>query len=313
MIIVTNRNLQPKKNPKERFGPHFNTKGPQELRLAEASKIRGKWKMNVVEDRIKQGGKGILASEYVFRKLQDRMRRYRRNCLFFVHGFNNDFKDVIERANFLEQKYRLELVVFTWPSNGGGIKGVLSYKSDKREAQLSVNALDRIMERLSEYMLKHRDTACQQSFNLMMHSMGNYLFKNLLKSSVYNGESLLFDNIVMAAADVNNKNHQAWVDKIAFRKRLYITINENDNALFSSRLKFGQKQLARLGHYSLNLCSKHARYIDFSSAAHVGSSHAYFEDALRNRKVFRVFNSALNGKKAEAGLRYNTYSNSFMV
>ncbi|VAW83582.1 hypothetical protein MNBD_GAMMA16-2107 [hydrothermal vent metagenome] len=255
----------------------------------------------------------LLASEAIFLTLQKNMRTKKRNCLFFVHGFNNDFKDVLERAHFFEKNYGVEVVVFTWPANGGGIKGVVSYKSDKREAQLSVNALDRTFEKLSQYFIDHRTSACNQSFSLVMHSMGNYLFKNLMKSSVYGGETLLFDNIIMAAADVNNKDHEEWVDRIAFRKRLYIMINEDDSALLTSRLKFGEKQRARLGHYTRNLNSNSAVYIDFTNAKHVKRSHAYFEDAIKNKNVKDVFQKAFNGERAEKGLLYEAEMNAYSV
>ncbi|VAX35337.1 hypothetical protein MNBD_UNCLBAC01-619 [hydrothermal vent metagenome] len=50
----------------------------------------------------------------------------------------------------------------------------------------------------------------------------------------------------------------------------------NDYALQASRLKSGEKQLARLGHYTQNLYSKNAVYLDFTDARNVGNSHAYF-------------------------------------
>ncbi|MGL6231831.1 hypothetical protein ACSZMQ_12290 [Aeromonas rivipollensis] len=51
---------------------------------------------------------------------------------------------------------------------------------------------------------------CPFTINLMLHSMGNYLFKHLLGSSTYNANHLLFDNVVMVAADTNNEHHAEW-------------------------------------------------------------------------------------------------------
>ena len=68
------------------------------------------------------------------------------------------------------------------------------------------------------------------TINLLLHSMGNYLFKHLLGSTTYHANQLLFDNIIMAAADTNNELHAQWVDRIQCRNRLYITINERDGA-----------------------------------------------------------------------------------
>ncbi|MDJ0682577.1 MAG: hypothetical protein QNJ18_22280 [Xenococcaceae cyanobacterium MO_167.B52] len=60
--------------------------------------------------------------------------------------------------------------------------------------------------------------------------MGAYLLEHLLKSPIYEGETLFFDNIIMMSADVNNQNHADWVDRIECRNRLFITINEDDLA-----------------------------------------------------------------------------------
>jgi esterase/lipase superfamily enzyme len=314
MIVITNRNIDLGAKPEKRFGGDFNIKGPNELTICEVTKGTQGWYIDLLDDEIKSEAKEYhnrQASEIVFLRMQKRMAEQNRNCLFYVHGFNNDFKTIIEQGKFIEDNYDIEVVIFSWPSNGGGVKGVLSYKSDKREAQLSVPALDRTFELLNRYLINHKQTACNQNFNLLMHSMGNYLFKNLMKSSAYEGETLLFDNIILASADVNNKNHEHWVDKISFRKRLYITINEDDSALLASRLKFGEKQGPRLGHFTRNLNSEVATYIDFTDVA--DSSHSYFQDKIKSKEVFEFFNLAFNGHKAEYGVRYDGNSNAFII
>lgn len=74
-----------------------------------------------------------------------------RNLLLFVHGYNNDMTDVLDRAERLEQNFGVEVIVFSWPANGGGLHGVLSYKSDKRDALASVGAFNRVLEKLEAW------------------------------------------------------------------------------------------------------------------------------------------------------------------
>jgi len=115
---------------------------------------------------------------------------------------------------------------------------------------------------------------------------------------------------------VNNENHEKWVDKLKFRKRLYITINENDKALLASRMKLGEEQKPRLGHLVKNLVAKNPWYIDFSDAAYIDeSSHAYFEAGpiKNNKKVKDVFSKMFNGKKVEQELNWNPINNSYKV
>lgn len=311
MILVSNRNILSGKSVEKCFGDTFNAKGPDELRLAEVRKSGKKWKMELASEG---GAKKKLPSEEFFLRLQKRMREKKKNCIFFVHGFNNDLEDVLNRCHTFEKNYKVEVIAFSWPANGGGVRGAASYRSDKRDAKMSVNALDRCFEKLHNYLQTHQETACNQSFNLVLHSMGNYLKKTLMVSSVYQRETLIFDNIVMIAADVNNKDHTAWVDRIAHRKRIYITINENDYALMASRMKFGEQQLARLGHYTEQLRSNSAVYLDFTEAKRVGNSHSYFEDdPIKNPNIFRAFDAMLNGQKAERGLAFDPHTGAYRI
>ncbi|WP_221620897.1 alpha/beta hydrolase, partial [Aeromonas caviae] len=185
------------------------------------------------------------ASAYVARKLLERCAgtgstakqklKTGKHLLLFVHGFNNDLDDVLERAAGLEARYGVEVLCFSWPANGGGARGVLSYKSDKRDALASAGALDRVLEKMKglldefngqyvtqleekaqkkfadngeawdRYFAKEVNKRCPFTINLLLHSMGNYLFKHLLSSTTYHANQLLFDNIIMAAADTNNE------------------------------------------------------------------------------------------------------------
>jgi hypothetical protein len=65
MILVTNRNIIEQENVENRFGNTFNSKGPDELRLAEVTRGNGEWKMEIA----KEGG-DIPPSEQMFVKLQ---------------------------------------------------------------------------------------------------------------------------------------------------------------------------------------------------------------------------------------------------
>ncbi len=350
MYLVTNRNVTGSQDDLKKLGPKPNPKGPNELRLARATKKATGWKVEVLRDKLdnkmkKEVGiksdKTFYASHYVARKLIKDLQKKKRNLLFFVHGFNNDLKAVLDRAHKLEKNFNVEVVPFSWPANGGGVKGIASYKSDKRDARASVGALDRCFGKLfgyleafneervrrvcdeaekkypdnielrDSYITEECDRGCPFTVNMLLHSMGNYLFKHVLKSSVYRGNRLLFDNVILASADTNNKDHVEWVNRIQARRRVYITINEDDSVLMASRMKAGQEQLARLGHYRYNLHSNQVAYVSFTGSKHVGNSHAYFEDALKNPQVKKFFQLAINGKRTEDILIYDPSGNLF--
>jgi hypothetical protein len=153
---------------------------------------------------------------------------------------------------------------------------------------------------------------CPFTINMMLHSMGNYVFKHLMQSSSYRGDALVFDNVVLVAADTNNASHAQWVDRIQCRGRIFVTINERDSALAASRMKLGEQQLARLGHCPHSLDARKAVYVDFTDQAYVGDSHAYFEGRpLQNGRVKSFFHKALNGEFADAGLPFDSGRNMY--
>ncbi|MCK9260556.1 MAG: hypothetical protein M0P63_12435, partial [Azoarcus sp.] len=80
------------------------------------------------------------------------------------------------------------------------------------------------------------------------------------------------------------------------------------------RMKVGEQQLARLGHYPYKLECRQAVYVDFTNQPHVGSEHAYFEGgALKNSKVKDFFDEALNGNYAETGLTFDVGRNMYRL
>jgi esterase/lipase superfamily enzyme len=271
----------------------------------------------------------------VFRQAQAE----RRNILLFVHGYNNDVGDALETGLALEKLYNIIPIVYSWPADGGGIAGTASYLSDRQDAQISAPAFSRVLEKVNSLMLKFTrlgldrlepqlkglrserrpgspayaeernrmlEELCSVRLTLLTHSMGNYLLKKALETHANAAFTNAFDNVVLAAADTNNIKHEEWVDTLAARRRIYITINENDYALAASQLKPGENQLARLGNCRRRLTSQIARYIDFTDAGMVDRSHGYFKDkAVENAAVHDFFDKAFNGREAEGGLEYS--------
>lgn len=360
MFIVTNRNLIENAAGVEGLGGLVNPLGPAELRMLEAIPHGQDWEVRILPDQLTpemraevgiQDPGPVYASQYVFRRLlavanprhaQPASRKRGRDLLLFVHGFNNSFADVLDRCHGLAETYDVEVIAFTWPANGGGVKGTVDYLEDKRDAQASVVAFDRVLnkaremiqaaradylngliaesrerfpesgEKQREFVAKRAEQQCPFRVSLMLHSMGNYLLERTLKSEALRSNQLVFDNILLVAADCNNDRHAEWVDRLQVRNRLYITINEDDYALRVSRMKGGEEQGARLGHYPYSLNAKQASYVDFTGAPHVGSSHAYFEGAaLKNDAVRQFFHAAIHGLRVEeeVSLRYDPAKN----
>jgi len=362
MYIVTNLAIERKRKGLAKFGKKPNSDGPNALRLMKVSESGRSWQVTEVIDKLPHDTVKDLKARYkldidlradwhgslkVACELFERARTEKKSILFFVHGYNNDVRDVIKAALEIERLYDVIVVPFTWPANGGGvISGTASYLSDKGDARASAGALNRVVGKIQAYHLlltaarsaqlrqqaddRHSDNRqkanelfsrliandCPVTINLLCHSMGNYVFKHTLKTSDNATSKLVFDNICLVAADTNNKRHADWVGQLDVRKRVNIVINENDGALKASRIKPGQEQLARLGHYTRELVSPNAHYIDITDADRVGSEHTYFKgDAVRNKALKEMFRLMFNGHPVEQmdELEYRADNNSYRL
>lgn len=315
MLIVTNRNII-KRNFKnavgdeDAFGDEVNSKGPNEVRLAHAAKKSGKWQVRLVGEPRKLTAANI-PSKNEFSALRDRLLDSGRNCVFFVHGFNQSFKKNLEKSLALEEAHDVEVVAFSWPSNPGGFK-TREYRDAKRIAKSSVGALDATLEKLGAYLKEpfNREAlkACNVKFSFMTYSLGAFLFQNYVRDATYAAETNVFENVVLCQPDVDSPGHEQWIDQIGAGKRIYVTINENDWVLKWSDANF---QKARLGRTAQGLVSTRASYFDFTDGVGVGTTHGIFYKQT-NDTVKRFFTKVLNGRRGEAieELRYDALSNS---
>jgi len=296
-------------------------------------------------------GSAYVANELL--KKLNKLPKSKRCVLLYVHGYNTKVESVINTTLELEKTYGVVCLPFTWPSNGGGrpiwkkAHGLASYLSDKQDARSSVNALDRLILRIGNYtenlfgrrrvnvleeaakkfpndlearlrfQSKALDSLCPVKVSLLLHSMGNYLFQYVMASeSNQSSRALLFENIILASADVNNSDHAEWVNRIPFRRNIYVTINEDDFALDAARKKFGDEQKARLGHYRHSLNAASAKYIDFTNVSAVGNAHTYFLDSpINNKSIREFFQAAFTGLRAEekVGMRYDPAENIYQL
>lgn len=362
MYVITNRKLSGATTLRC-FGKTPNVKGPKELRLVHVQRSEGGagWKVKPVDDKLKPSTVKALKKTYhldidpaqdwygslqVACELFDQARRENKPILFFVHGYNNDVGDVLKTAHEIECLYKVIVVPFTWPANGGGaISGAASYLSDKSDARVSSAALNRAVDIIQRMHLlltqsmqkklqqathnKHKNNPaaaaalytraverdCNVKIGLLCHSMGNYVMKHTLVTSENSTSHLVFDNICLVAADTNNQDHADWVGKLDVRKRLYVVINERDGALMASRIKPGAEQKARLGHYIRKLNSPNAFYVDVSDARGVGASHSYFkgEPVAENEALKTLFHGMFNGEAVESQLEYHSDLNCYRL
>lgn len=350
MYVITNRTIDDSKSGTDKFGRKPNPAGPNELRLL---KVADNGRTTLLDDVLSRLKVDELIKRYsldinpddtwfqslaVACELFEQAQREKKSILLFVHGYNNDVKDVLKTARELEKTYGVIVVPFTWPANGGGpVSGTAAYLGDKEDARVSSTALHRVVQKIQYYhhalvvglrerhwrasVARYEDNLerarmvfdrkmrqeCHTSISLMCHSMGNYVLKHALLPSHSALRDLAFDNIALVAADVNNPGHDLWLEQLPTRNRLFVVINEDDGALKWSRRKPGEEQLARLGHYLRDLNATNAYYIDVTRMRGVGSAHSYFkpEFVKNNKTLARLFEQIVTGGEAERSLEYH--------
>lgn len=307
ILIVTNRNLQSGKSGSELFGEKPNTKGLAEIRLAWAKKSRGNWKVDLVNEP-PVISEETRPSRMVFNTLRQSLIDDNRDCVFYVHGFNKSFKESLEQCRDIERLYKVDVVGFSWPANPGGFI-TDEYKKARAIAASSYIALDRIFDLLGQYICAPDTNGqdCSISLNLLVHSLGNFLFQNFITSPVFSRETRIFDNIVLQQADVDNPGHETWINMLRYAARIYITINERDSILAASDVLNAD----RLGNTAEDLIAARPKYVDFTGADEVGKGHQLWTKAIKNPDVRSFFAKAFGGSRAVDHLSYDPDNNSY--
>lgn len=320
MLVATNRdivasNFKNGAGDQNGFGEHLNSKGPNELRFANATRVDGNWTVELVEEPATVNVNNA-PSRRLFEALAKECSKKKKNCVFYIHGYNKPFAETLDQGWLIQERYGVEVVVFSWPSNTGGLPPV-EYRAARRIAQASFGALDSLLEKFGRYLtewmkpLDEKDLLkCQVTINLMTHSLGAYLFENYVLSQAYQAETRLFTNVVLSEPDVNNIDHTKWVDKIVTGQRVFSTINENDKILSWSETV----NPPRLGKTLANLVSTKAQYFDFTLGKNVGNKHQLWGE-VKNTTVKAFFDAVLNGRRGDevAGFTFDASLNAYRI
>lgn len=298
VVVISNREVNPEAIDDSLFGEKANAKGLDEIRLAEAQYQNDKWILKLLpeQDRLTPEN---LPSRQLFKRIIKGVKenKYKSDWVFFIHGFNQSFRQTLSTSQRIAEKYGVEVIVFSWTSNPGGFVNA-EYQRALQAAKASSNAVDRSLDTLGSY-LRERSRAeietCNIRLNLLVHSLGNYVVEQFVRNPIFSGQTRIFDNIIFHQADVDNRRHRFWVDRVEHGRRLYVTINENDSVLKASDLI----NPGRLGNTSENLLSQRAIYMDFTNGEGVEREHNFFLGGHGNRNIEQFFQHVLTGRRGE--------------
>ena len=246
-----------------------------------------------------------------------------RPVLVHLHGNNNTPTSCFERSALFESIYDLEVIGFSWPSEGYRPDGsrldmtlessgdesnlraadranrpsdfiqdkIQRYHQAKTNAKNSIDALARFLRLLGVARL----AANGQPFSVAAHSLGVHFLQNTLAVSGAVESLGTAHNIALLAACARAAGHREWLARLHPRGQIFVTFNNRDlvlaGAFFADNeeIKLGDRPGAEL------LQSPSMRYIDFTGASNDAFNHNYFvAGALKGKKkrvLRRIFAS----------------------
>lgn len=229
--------------------------------------------------------------------------------VFFISGRGQHPSKELEHKLLpkIEQQYGVTAVMFTWPSWCG------PRCFPQQKALESSNALLDILQIVES--LKQEDKV-DRPYALLTHSMGAFVLQGLTNLSINELPGDLFDNIIVSAAAVQNKDHKNWINKINFGLQIYITANQNDKSLrclesdiggFGPSVIFCRKfklpeRLGRWGvtNASNDNTSTKAIYLGYPEG--LGKTHRYYINQEKKApKVFNFYSQVFQGKSVQLG------------
>lgn len=300
IIVVSNRSIKAGASDQTLFQENPNDKGIDEIRLATAdfNPLTHQWTVDLLPES-ELNATTMPPSQQLFQQMIAGIEAgtYKKTWVFYIHGFNQSFSQGLEASWQISQVYEVDVILFSWPSNPGGFV-TDEYRRARQAAKASANALDRTLDKLGRYLVDRpyeEIQRCQVSLNLLVHSLGNFMLESVARDPVFLQNISLFSNIIFHQADVDNRLHRFWIDRVTYGTRMYVTINEEDLVLKASDLINPN----RLGNTVEGLNGNRPIYIDFTDGASVGGAHNLFLEVPNNPALMSFFRRVLRGQRGE--------------
>jgi hypothetical protein len=315
MLVFTNRDLVAGTDPSA-FQRSF-TPGAARIGVAAVSRDgAGKWALaRMDQDVTERDALDLLLPLFAGP----------RPLLVYLHGNSQTPASCFARCAALEAEYAVEVVGFSWASEGflcdgtpqprlagaelpveelelAGMKPnarpepvgqqlARRYRQAKLNAQDSVEALASLLRMVATARL----ISNAQPFTLAAHSLGAHLLQYALDLPGASEAVGSAYNVVLLAPCVRADGHKGWVHQLRPKGRTYVTFNRADNVLAGALLADGRKQCKLGADPGTDLLGGPGfRYVSFSNAPSGVGGHRYFIDGLstESRRLFgRLFRS----------------------
>ena len=166
------------------------------------------------------------------------------DVLIFIHGFSNTFDEAIRRAGQISYDLGFPgiTMAYSWPSQGEF--SISNYDKDEEYVKKSIPYL-------KKFLLSIVEKSPGKKINIIAHSMGNRLITNTIAEIEKNSQQVIFNQIILAAPDVDTKVFKEEIFPKMRGKANNITLyaSSDDKALLASRLLHDNPRLGESGEY----------------------------------------------------------------
>jgi hypothetical protein len=215
-----------------------------------------------------------------------------KNFLVLVDGHGKTFGHSMERGFELTERFHINMIVFDWPTDYLALR-----KTVYNATEVTVSFV-RAMRILEDIRNKYYTSS---AVSVLFHSMGNRIIKDISSTKLLGKmPEYLFNNIIINAAAVRQRNHARWVENLNIQKRIYITMNDRDFNLRGAALIRIAEQLGLSNH---NKTAKNAFYVNFSDLSTEDHNLFLGKSQLEktNPEVFIFYDLAFQGKEVTIG------------
>lgn len=223
-----------------------------------------------------------------------------KNWVLFVHGDSKTFEQAVERGLKIQKLHDVRVIVFSWSSKDTEINGLRNLYTSQDNVVKSISHFNSVICSIKQLREEHQEFWDDHKLSLFLHSLGNYYLQKMVELGWLPVEpSPIFDNIIINAAAVHQRNHKEWVEQLMCASNIFIVSNRHDVNLKGARIFTPAGR--QLGEDVRLPLADNAIYINFSRS--VGfrfptfDTHTYFINTipLKSENIRYFYSEILNG------------------
>ena len=270
ILVATNRILKKDESGNQIFGDKLGEK--LQYLIAYPNDHNNQWKIEILES-YEEGVNKIGSTE--------------KKRLFFIHGDGKNLPLALIRANNIQKKFNVQIILFDYPSYSPDLNPYRNFRQSKRNIKESIPFFHQFLKG-TDQLFSNKETG-----SILFHSLGNSLLRNYLLR--YNQEYFKsFDNIILSASTTPSRKHNRWLSKLEDRNEVFVLYNKEDFMLKMLKL-FQFKNMLGLSPKKRKVHG--VKYINLSS--YLNSIHTGFDHKMilnYNDKLYDLYFKLFHGK-----------------